>query len=750
MHSIRRRIISLVVVLSVACSTGFVTVGATGTAGSTTASSLELIEVRSNRHTKVTADVKAENRLSLSGYEKMLENASIEIWFDSNLNSIRIFDKSNGYIWGGLPDENGIGLNSGWRNFANSICSIEYFNENGSESRLSISENDVRSFFEWDDTGFVCTFNAKKIGIIFDFKMTLSESSLSFEVVEDSLQENGDAKIKALYFVPFLGSCYQDEINGYMFIPDGCGALMRFSKSSSYITGFDSKVYGLDGSIDSLAPAGSLQANRINEYLVDSNTVTMPVFGIAHGNEQNAFLGVIEDGCEYASVVASPAGVVTEYNWASVRFNYRQLYTKIVSGSGIPVVQEEVNAMNPKLTFYFLNGEEADYSGMANTYREQLLEQGVLNQERIDEELPLRLEVVGSTVKKGFIFNRVKTLTTAEETIDIIDALNKGGIDNLTLVYRGWQSGSIEKATYGKLKIGRNIGGKSDLNKLKSSIEALSSRFYLYLDPVLANNKQVYASSDVAIGIDETFISRTAANKDQMFPTKYYAKISRLSDIFKLTEKKFDSWDFAFDSVGGELYSDYSKKSFSSRTESMETVSKALESKENVALYNPNNYCWQYTDDYFDIPVNNSQYQYETDTVPFLQMVLKGSIDYYSTFINQSYCSQSTVLKLVEYGVYPSFITMAADNYSLSDTAMSDYFSLCFEDWEENIISVYNQLNEALTAVEGAYITEHKALSEGVVRVTYSNGTVIYINYLSENATVDGVTVEPEQYLVRS
>lgn len=713
----------------------------------TAAVEMNTVEIQSNRYTKTTPDTPAENRLSLEGYEKMLENNALEIWFSSDIDAVRIVDKANGYVWGGLPEEKGKDLNTGWSNFANSLCSIEYFNSNGSESRLSISDNNVKSFYEWTDDGMLCTFNANKAGIVFDFEMKLEENAVTFSVVEDSLQENGDAKLKALYFVPFLGSAYQDEINGYMFIPDGCGALMRFSKSSSYVTGFDSKVYGIDGSIDSLAPAGTLQANRINEYLVDPNKITMPVFGVAHGNEQNAFLGVIGGGSEYSSVTASPAGVVTDYNWVSARFNYRQMYTQTISGSGIPVVQEKANKMVPSVTYYFLNGKEATYSGMATAYREQLIESGELAVERKDEDIPFRLEIVGATVKKGFLFNSVKTLTTADEGIDIIERLNKGGISNLTVVYRGWQKGAIEKSDYGTYKAGGNIGGKSGLSELLEKTASLDSRLYLYMEPMLANEEQIYKSSDAAIGIEQSFISKTAANTDQLYPTEFFAKISRMLDV---TAKGFGDYSMAIDSIGNTLYADYSKKKEYTRDETLEGIIEVLAKRENNALYNPNSYCWQYTTEFFDIPVNNSQYQYETDTVPFLQMVLKGSIDYYSTFANQGYCSQSSILKMVEYGVYPSFITMAADNYQLSNTAMSDYFSLCFEDWEDNMVSIYEQVNNALSKVEGSSITEHKMLLDGVVRVTYSNGTVIYVNYLSEEVTVDGVTVGAQQYSVIS
>lgn len=708
---------------------------------------MNAVEIQSNRYTKATPDVPAKNRLSLDGYEKKMDSSAIEIWFNSDLNAIRIVDKANGYVWGALPEEKGENLNTGWSNFANSLCSIEYYNSNGSESRLSISDRNVKSFYEWEDDSVICTFNATKAAISFDFKIKLKENSVTFSVVKDSLQENGDAKIKALYFMPFLGSAYQDEINGYIFIPDGCGALMRFSKSSSYVTGFDSKVYGIDAGIDSLAPAGTLQANRINEYLVEPNKITMPVFGVVHGNEQNAILGVIGSGKEYSSVVASPAGVVTNYNWVSARFNYRQMYTQSVSGNGIPTVQLKANKMSPSVTYYFLNGKNATYSGMANEYRAQLLEKGELKLERKDNNIPLRIELVGATVKKGFLFNSVKTLTTADEGTEIINRLKKGGVENMTVVYRGWQKGALEKSDYGTYKAGSNIGGKSGLSKLEKKIKSLDSRLYLYIDPILANEEQIYKSSDAAIGIEQSFISKTAANTEQLYPTEFFAKVSRMLAV---AQKGYGEYSLAMDGIGNNLYADYSKKKEFSRDKTLKSVTKVLSQRKTNALYNPNSYCWKYTTEFFDIPVNNSQYQYETDTVPFMQMVLKGSIDYYSTFANQGYCSQNSILKMIEYGVYPSFITMAADNYQLSNTAISDYFSLCFEDWEENILSIYKQVNKVLSAVEGSSIAEHKMLADGVARVTYSNGTIIYVNYLSEEVKVDNIVIPAQQYSVVS
>ena len=45
-------------------------------------------------------------------------------------------------------------------------------------------------------------------------------------------------------------------------------------------------------------------------------------------------------------------------------------------------------------------------------------------------------------------------------------------------------------------------------------------------------------------------------------------------------------------------------------------------------------------------------------------------------------------------------------------------------------------------------ITEHEIVQEGVKKITYSNGAVIYVNYTNKDVTVDGVTVSAENFFV--
>jgi hypothetical protein len=57
----------------------------------------------------------------------------------------------------------------------------------------------------------------------------------------------------------------------------------------------------------------------------------------------------------------------------------------------------------------------------------------------------------------------------------------------------------------------------------------------------------------------------------------------------------------------------------------------------------PNMYLWKYTDRYLQSPVGTSQYVYETDAVPFLQMVLNGTMEVYAPYCNFSFYTQPDI-----------------------------------------------------------------------------------------------------------
>ena len=124
-------------------------------------------------------------------------------------------------------------------------------------------------------------------------------------------------------------------------------------------------------------------------------------------------------------------------------------------------------------------------------------------------------------------------------------------------------------------------------------------------------------------------------------------------------------------------------------------------------------------------------------------------MDYYSPYSNQGFYSTASVLKMIEYGSYPSFMIMNADNFALYNTPLENYFSINFLNWREKISSVYLEVKEALSKTEGSSIISHKAVADGVYRIEYENGCVIWVNYMNSEYISEDGAVAPKGYLVK-
>lgn len=707
------------------------------------------LENTSNRHAHPETGATVTSMLNTDGYELKLENERLEVWYRSEVCAIRVRDKQTGYIWGSITDDKVEGLNKKWSAMANAVCTVEILDEKYNVTRLSISDSSVRLKEKWTSSGATFTVDLKRQDIEFKFKMELKDDSLTFELDDKSIVEEDEYLLKNLYFVPFLGCTKENSVDGYIFIPDGCGALMRFSKSADYIGGYSQKVYGADMGIDQLAQVNDLVSTRTNDYLIDSAQITVPVFGVVHGVDQNAIMTVIDNGEEYARINATPAGVTTDYNWVTACFEYRQMYTHTVgkNSGGVYRPQQDKNSVDPKITVYFLNGEEASYSGMAVKYRERKDVKKTLSKERVDKNIPLALDVIGSEIAEGSLWDYTKVFTTAEEAKGFYNKLSADGIDNITMMLEGWQKGGINGSKYGASRPERSVGSLKELKNLGETLSSAGGQLYLVSNVVTANEDQISLQRSAAQQISKQYALFSRANSSAMYSNYYVIKARKLLGTLDTFADKLSDFNLCYGQLGYRLYGDHTNGSEYSRKELRKAICEGLEKSDaRIALSNPNCYLWSYTDDYFDMPMNNSQYLYESDTVPFLQIVLKGSIDYYAPYANQSSYSKNDILKMVEFGAYPSFITAAADNYELQNTPLVDYFSINFDDWYATILEVYGEVNSALKCVEGAKIKDHTVLLSGVSRVDYDNGVSIYVNYNAQPCNVDGVTVGEWQY----
>lgn len=711
----------------------------------------------SNLYTHINDETKPEalEGMTLEGYELIGENEKLALYLREESASIRVVDKKSGYIWGALRQDKPDDLNKTWSAFGNSIVSILYYDEVGSTAKTGAGHEDNQCEFEKIENGVIVhvdfiekdkTTKTESV-ISLSAKVELTDDHIRFSVDDSSIQETGSNKLGQIYFAPFLGATVGDEIGGYMFVPDGSGALIRFQRPIKYLTGYSDRVYGSDYSIDNTYTVGDLNANRTNDFLKGSETVTMPVYGISHGYDANALFGYVESGAEYSAVMAEPAGIITDYNYATAYFLYRQAYMQPTErdGSGVQIVQEKPNTVNPALNIYFLSGEDANYTGMAHCYRSILQEQGVLPEESHSQP-QLMIDFLVADICEGFLVNTTTSLTDRQQLLSAAEYLQQQGIQSASFQLLGWQTGGLNG--YKKLETydTTQIGKLSEVVQLQNELAAKGYDISMYLEPLSAREGQVSNQKDYAIALSQEVIEVLRNNPAIFLGDVQYIKTQTAmqtlaNQMAMLRQAGLNS--FAIDQAAELLYSEMLMGEEQNRTQVMQLVSEklaALAGTEGLTLYSPNAYAFSVTSVYRDAPMSASRYSFETDSVPFLQIVLSGSMTLYAPYANQSFYTDLDVLKCIEYNAYPSFLLTGGDSSLLSGTPSQEYFSTGFEDWKMTAVSIYQRIDKVLSNVQGQQMLSHTVLQEGVVQITYETGS-IYVNYTDAEYQADGVTV---------
>ena len=149
-------------------------------------------------------------------------------------------------------------------------------------------------------------------------------------------------------------------------------------------------------------------------------------------------------------------------------------------------------------------------------------------------------------------------------------------------------------------------------------------------------------------------------------PLKSVEWLNKQVDTFK----KLDVASLTIDGISNMLLSDYSKKG-NNVQEAIKLYQDTLSQYADdytINAVSPNAYLWKYVDRFLDNPVFSTQYIIETDNVPFLQLVLNGTMELYAPYSNFSFYTDKDVLRMIDYNVYPSFLLSNESSHYLAST----------------------------------------------------------------------------------
>jgi Family of unknown function (DUF5696) len=686
-----------------------------------------------------------KQEVSFKGFEKAAENENLVLYVNEESLAVKIQDKKTKYVWNsGLDHPDKYRLNKTWEQMAQSAITIDYTDRRGKVKQESITSNDSRPKVEITENGFNAKVYVNQAKIEFQLNVELDDDSLVVSIPQESLKESKYTRLISMKVYPFLGAVNENDVSGYMFIPDGSGALVRYDKSSKTADApFMGAIYGTDDAYR--------KTEKRDEKVSPVQQIKMPVFGAVHGVKQNAFLTVVEEGYSYGDIVAYPAGVSTDFNWISSQFHYRHEYYQPTSKKmkGINVFQKSANPFNIKLRYMFLQKENADYVGMASRYQEYLTETKQLKKQK--DQTGVRLEFLGGEIKEGILWDSVLPMTKISRIPELTNEL-KNEVENMFVVYKGWSEGGLTGTLPARFPVEGKLGSKGEVQDAIAALKKNDVPIYFHTDYTKAYEgaSGFSGSKDVAKKASSETISHSENENTVFYLSPEKAQAAAKKDVEEY--KDYNISNLAVDTSGYTLFSDYSKEASSYRDETIKTYKKMFGSLNtklgNVALYEPNTYLWNTADRYLDIPMYSSNYVYETDTVPFMQIVLKGYMPYYAPFSNFHSDPKDQVLRMIEYGAYPSFLLTDEPSHLLVKTPSKDVYTSEFKIWKDEIVDQYKKVKASLGEVEGERIENRNVPQTGVVEVTYSNGKAIIVNYTDETYTSNGIEVEAKNFAV--
>ncbi len=691
----------------------------------------------------------------LNGHKLIAENNAYALYMNEEALSIIVYDKATGKFMESTPSYDDGKNNKTWQGAMRSAIVLNMIKGGIDTLQADIINDKVTKKVSYTDKGFTATLYWTKYKLGMTLEVELTDDGVIARIPDESIKEDGnDYYIGTISVYPYMGSSYMDDKDGYMFIPDGNGALIYLDdKDGRFNSGYSSMVYGQD--------AGFIDSEVVKllwgqyEIINDANSILAPVYGMAYTDDQIAYLAIIEGGAERAIIEASPNGVNIDYNRIGAKIVSRKLYTQPTSnkenaGGTFKLVEADRSHSDIQIRFVFLNGDNANYAGMANAYRNYLMSNDMLT--ALEDAYRTRVDFLGTERESWVIGTKAIVMTTVDDVKEIYKDLEAEGITDLLSVYKGWQKGGLYNLPITSYKADSKIGGTSELTALIKSAEDSGIKFYLYNEALRINPDENNATFNVIKRINKkklTEYSYKDVYEEFMWLTP--ARTSTLTSKFITSYTKSGVKNLALAGITDTLYSySYGGKFYSryDTAESYKDIVSAIDEKTNLILEQPFSYLWNNTESFLDMPLYTSSYIYEDEYVPFLSIVLKGVIPVYSEYVNFEANKQEFFLKLIESGTYPSFYITKEASSDLIYTNSSDIYSSQYDVYRDMIIEYTNELKEVNEKVDGAYIIGHEIRDKVLRVVTYDNGIKIYLNYGSDAITVDGNTIEGMSYKV--
>ncbi|MBP1993610.1 DUF5696 domain-containing protein [Paenibacillus eucommiae] len=654
------------------------------------------------------------------GFVPALDNEQFTLRIHPATTQITLTDKRSGYVWRSNPSAEQLQQETVKGLLQTNLQSplvLEYVQlskdgKTNSETTNTLDPKLEKSFIK-NTQGIQVTYRLPQQGVQLAIQYELTKDGLQVRVPSGGIKEDSNFVVVKAGILPYFGSA-QAGSDGYMLVPDGPGGLIEFKKDRIAVgQGMTFRLYGTELS------------NMKDDMSVWS---PYPVFGAKHG--EHAFVAVIGEGKYESELRMLPPG--TKSNVYSINPNiiYREEYLRKVSRVAPPVVamQQARADVDWAVEYRFLNGAEAGYTGMAESYRDAMLASQTLPGPLAPaEHIPLDLTIIGGDVRKAYNGYEYSAVTTFQQAADMVRELTEAGVGKQRITFFGWQNGSSTDRTKRfpvEAKLGGADGAATFIEEAhKLGHQVLFSENYAFMgskSSLTVKRKGIYGmDGTVWFEEDGSFMLNPLETLKQAYDSMDNLQQLGVDGIHYQAIGETVFRDFRPDNQFYRRDTAYLYNSLLSYTRERFGAS-GITTGADYALSGTGYVT------YMDIEASGALLVDET--VPFYPITLHGYVSYSSQPGNLRNLPADLLLKSIEYGAVPAFALTHDTVRNLKDTSYAFTYAGKFSNWKEKVVAEYQQYDQ-LSHVYNLRITAHGKVSSGVYETTYEDGTRVIVDY---------------------
>lgn len=557
--------------------------------------------------------------------------------------------------------------------------------------------------------------------------------------------------IVSLSLLPGFGAGgLEDE--GYLLVPDGMGAVIRFNNGKTDQNSYYSNLYGWDWA-------------SLRTQVTSETNSAYPAFGIARNGA--SFLCVLEDGAPWAGVSADISERYTSYNtaFASYTLIHGDPYdVSDRSNNANYLFEQELPEGNLSQRYRFLNTDTV--AGMAESFRECLTANMPEQPTAVRETAPVNVELLGAIDKVqqrfGIPTTLPVTMTTYQEAAALVNQLLSDGLADFSVRYTGWMNGGVNQKILNKVKLLPEMGSESDVKALAELAKKNGLPLYLdgltsfarhsgLLDGFLAVRDAARLTTQETVELHEYSTIWYGPETDEAYYLLKPELMQKHAGVLAEAAQKYGAAGVSFRDVGSLLSSDYNRKDLVTRVQSLalhqRIMADAASQGQLVMTRKGYDFTLGHADLMIDMDFDGGNYGIVDVYVPFYPMAIHGLANYTGVSLNLADDWETLLLQSAEAGAGLSFTLTAESTQRLQSTVYSSYYGADNSLIYDRIKTIWQRYASDMAGLNRLRIVNCRR--DGHLAATeYEDGTEVLINYGYEDITRDGVAVPARDYLV--